>query len=88
MLRVGNIVGSTRPNRNGRDVAELGFETRPRSRRRRVSVVDIADFDLPLLDELLPASGGQNAKEHTKRWARTAAFTGSAAWNDQLLVSA
>ena len=71
MLKVGIIVGSTRPNRNGRAVAEWVLEHARDHRGAEFHLVDIADFDLPLLDEPLPASGGQYSKEHTKHWART-----------------
>ncbi len=38
-------------------------------------IVDIADFNLPLLDEALPPSMGQYAQPHTKAWAaKIAAF--------------
>jgi NAD(P)H-dependent FMN reductase len=40
-------------------------------------VVDIADFNLPLLDEPVPPSQGKYSKEHTKRWAaKIASFDG------------
>jgi hypothetical protein len=34
----------------------------------KFEVVDLADHVLPHLDEQLPASAGQYAGEHTKRW--------------------
>jgi NAD(P)H-dependent FMN reductase len=36
-------------------------------------VVDLADFDLPLLDEPVPAFFGDYRNPHTKRWADTVA---------------
>jgi NAD(P)H-dependent FMN reductase len=36
-------------------------------------VVDIAEFDLPLLDEPVPPSQGKYSKDHTKAWAATIA---------------
>nr|MBA2445352.1 NAD(P)H-dependent oxidoreductase [Nocardioidaceae bacterium] len=40
-------------------------------------IVDIADFDLPLLDEPVPPSMGQYANEHTHTWAaKIATFDG------------
>ncbi|HEY0107994.1 MAG TPA: NAD(P)H-dependent oxidoreductase, partial [Fibrella sp.] len=36
-------------------------------------LVDIADFDLPLLDEPYPPSMGMYQNDHTKRWAETIA---------------
>jgi NAD(P)H-dependent FMN reductase len=40
-------------------------------------LVDIAEFNLPLLDEPIPPSRGQYSKEHTKKWsAKIASFDG------------
>jgi NAD(P)H-dependent FMN reductase len=40
-------------------------------------LVDIKDFNLPLLDEPVPPSMGQYSKPHTKAWApRSASFDG------------
>ena len=69
MLRVAIIVGSTRPNRNGLAVAEWVLDQANKHGGARFELVDIADFNLPLLDEPAPASTGQYSHEHTKRWA-------------------
>ena len=45
----------------------------PGAATRRIEIVDIADFDLPLLDEAYPPSMGQYAQPHTKAWAATIA---------------
>ena len=37
------------------------------------ALVDIKDFNLPLLDEPMPPAMGQYTKEHTKAWAATIA---------------
>src|SRR6187397_831479 len=61
MLKVAIITGSTRPGRKSEAVARWVF--------------DIADFDLPLLDETAPPIMNQYEKPHTKAWAaKTAAF--------------
>jgi NAD(P)H-dependent FMN reductase len=40
-------------------------------------IVDIQDFDLPLLDEPVPPSLGQYSQQHTKTWAaKIASFDG------------
>jgi NAD(P)H-dependent FMN reductase len=40
-------------------------------------LVDIADYDLPLLDEPMPPSLGRYSQPHTKRWAeKIATFDG------------
>ena len=59
----GVIVGSTRPNRIG-----LGVAARADG-RATFELVDVADFDLPLMDEPLPPSLGQYTKYHSKRLA-------------------
>jgi NAD(P)H-dependent FMN reductase len=69
MLRIGIIVGSTRPNRVGRNVAEWVFGVAQRHGGAEYELVDLRDFNLPLLDEPIPPSQGKYTQEHTKRWA-------------------
>jgi len=69
MLRVAIIIGSTRPNRNGEAVAKWVYEIAQRRTDAEIELVDIRDFNLPLLDEPVPPSLGQYTKEHTKVWA-------------------
>ena len=69
--RVAVIVGSTRPGRRSRIVADWVHEYAERhlDGRARVEMLDLADFDLPPLDEPAPAAIGDYAKAHTHRWA-------------------
>jgi NAD(P)H-dependent FMN reductase len=69
MIRVGVILGSTRPGRNGEAVAKWVFENASKRTDAEYELVDIADYNLPLLDEPVPPSMGQYSKDHTKRWA-------------------
>jgi NAD(P)H-dependent FMN reductase len=69
MLNVGIILGSTRPNRNGEAVAKWVFEQTRNRKDGRYELVDIKDYDLPLLDEPIPPSQGKYSQPHTKRWA-------------------
>jgi NAD(P)H-dependent FMN reductase len=69
MLNVGIILGSTRPNRNGEAVAKWVFEQTKSRTDASYELVDIKDFDLPLLDEPIPPSQGKYSQPHTKRWA-------------------
>lgn len=69
MLRVAIIIGSTRPNRNGEAVAKWVYEIAQKRTDAEFELVDIRDFNLPLLDEPIPLSLGQYTKEHTKVWA-------------------
>ncbi len=69
--RIAIIVGSTRPQRRARLVADWvrdGAEKHLHG-RATVEIVDLADYHLPLLDEPLPAAIGAYTKPHTRRWA-------------------
>ncbi|MBD0369906.1 MAG: NAD(P)H-dependent oxidoreductase [Pyrinomonadaceae bacterium] len=69
MIRIAVIIGSTRPNRNGEAVARWVYEIAQKRSDAEFELVDIKDFNLPLLDEPVPPSLGQYSKEHTKAWA-------------------
>src|SRR5256886_16375876 len=69
MLKVGIITGSTRPNRKSADVAKWVLEAARKRSDAEYEVVDIKDFELPLLDEPMPPSMGRYRQPHTKRWA-------------------
>ena len=69
MTTIGIIVGSTRPGRNGEAVARWVVEHASKRTDATYELVDLADFDLPLLDEPVPASMGQYAQPHTQAWA-------------------
>ena len=69
MLRIAIIIGSTRPGRNGEAVAKWVYEIAQKRGDAEFELVDIKDFNLPLLDEPVPPSLGQYSKEHTKVWA-------------------
>src|SRR5688572_22188475 len=75
MINVAIIIGSTRPNRVGEAVGKWAGEIATRRQDAKFELVDVADFNLPLLDEPVPPSMGHYSKEHTKRWAaKIAAF--------------
>ncbi|MDT0267462.1 NAD(P)H-dependent oxidoreductase [Streptomyces sp. DSM 44915] len=67
-LRIGVILGSTRPGRNGDAVAQWVID-RAADRDASYELIDLADYPLPHLDEAIPPSMGQYSNEHTKRWA-------------------
>jgi NAD(P)H-dependent FMN reductase len=75
MLKVAIIVGTTRPGRKADTVARWVFDIAARRGDASFEIVDIADFNLPLLDEAFPPSMGQYSQPHTKAWAeKIAAF--------------
>ena len=69
MIRIGVIVGSTRPGRKALDVASWVMEIASLRSDAAYELVDIQEFDLPLLDEPVPPSMGQYSKPHTIAWA-------------------
>lgn len=69
MLKIGIIIGSTRPGRNGEQVAKWYYDVAKNRTDAEFELIDIADFNLPLLDEALPAGWNQYANDHTKKWA-------------------
>jgi NAD(P)H-dependent FMN reductase len=69
ILKVGIILGSTRPGRNGKGVSQWTYETANKRSDADFELIDIRDFNLPLLDEPIPPSMGQYTKEHTKIWS-------------------
>lgn len=71
MIKIAVIVGSTRPGRKAEDVARWLLEIAKLRGDAAFDLVDIADYNLPLLDEPVPPSQGKYSKEHTKAWAAT-----------------
>jgi NAD(P)H-dependent FMN reductase len=69
MTKVGIILGSTRPGRNGEAVAKWVYDIASRRGDAEFELVDLLDYKLPHLDEAIPPSQGQYANEHTKQWA-------------------
>jgi NAD(P)H-dependent FMN reductase len=68
-LKIAIIIGSTRPGRNGEAVAKWVSEIAKKRSDAAFELVDIKEFNLPLLDEPVPPSMGQYSKPHTKTWA-------------------
>jgi NAD(P)H-dependent FMN reductase len=69
MLKVAIILGSTRPGRNGEAVSKWMYEIAKKRNDADFELVDVKDFNLPLLDEPIPPSMGKYSKEHTKTWS-------------------
>src|SRR3954469_20866250 len=69
MTKVGIILGSTRPGRNGEAVAKWVYDIASRRGDAEFELVDLLDYNLPHLDEAIPPSAGQYANEHTKQWS-------------------
>jgi NAD(P)H-dependent FMN reductase len=68
-LKIAVILGSTRPGRNGKVVADwvtAQAATRPGA---DYELIDLLDYPLPHFDEPMSPRAGQYAGEHTKAWA-------------------
>jgi NAD(P)H-dependent FMN reductase len=69
MLKIAIIIGSTRPGRNVEAVARWAHEIAKKRTEADFELVDIKEYNLPLLDEPIPSIMGQYSKPHTKAWA-------------------
>jgi NAD(P)H-dependent FMN reductase len=69
MLKIGIIVGSTRPGRKAAAVAKWVFDILKSRKDAEFEIVDIEDYKLPLLDEPVPPIMRQYSNRHTKTWS-------------------
>ena len=69
MVKIGIIIGSTRPGRVGEAVAKWVYEIAKTRDDAEFELVDIKDYNLPLLDEPAPAATQKYTKDHTKKWS-------------------
>jgi NAD(P)H-dependent FMN reductase len=75
MIRLAIVIGSTRPGRKAEAVARWVHDIAIRRGDAEVELVDIRDFNLPLLDEPMPPARQQYSQEHTRVWsAKIASF--------------
>ncbi|WP_034272627.1 NAD(P)H-dependent oxidoreductase [Actinospica robiniae] len=75
--KIGVILGSTRPGRNGKQVADWILDRASARIAAEYELIDLLDYPLPHLDEAVPPSMGQYQGEHTKLWAaKIAEFDG------------
>lgn len=69
MPRIAVVTGSTRPGRKNEDVANWVYRVAQQRNDAEFELVDIAEHNLPLLDESMPPVYGQYAHGHTKAWS-------------------
>jgi NAD(P)H-dependent FMN reductase len=72
-LKLNIIIGSTRPGRAGAPIGQWLKEFAIAHGQFQVELVDLADFNLPLLDEAAHPVLQQYEHEHTKRWSASVA---------------
>ncbi|MFJ2938222.1 NADPH-dependent FMN reductase [Streptomyces sp. NPDC087219] len=75
MIKIGIIIGSTRPGRNGHDVGTWvrDLAAAHAGSTARFDLVDLSEHALPLLDEAVPAAQAPGRQPHTVRWAERVA---------------
>jgi NAD(P)H-dependent FMN reductase len=71
MVKIAVVVGSTRPGRRSKEVADWVLARATARGGADFEMLDLARYDLPLLDEPMPPSLGHYKHEHTKIWAGT-----------------
>ncbi|WP_067703804.1 NADPH-dependent FMN reductase [Nocardia jejuensis] len=77
MTRIAIILGSTRPKRNGPQVARWVLEAASARTDAEFELIDLRDHPLPHLDEAVAPMFGPSVNEHTRAWAeRIAPFDG------------
>ena len=65
------IIASTRPGRKGPALANWIFEVAKKYTEFSVELLDLAEINLPFLDEPNHPRMQQYTKEHTKKWSAT-----------------
>lgn len=71
MVNIKVIAGSARPGRFNIQPAEWITEVAKKRDDINVELLDLAEIDLPFLDEPKSPMYGEYEKEHTKKWAST-----------------
>ncbi len=71
MVTIKVILGSVRPSRFGIQPAQwiMGLSEQYKD-QAQFELIDLAEINLPLLDEPVPASYDQYSKDHTKAWSK------------------
>jgi NAD(P)H-dependent FMN reductase len=72
-LKLNIVLGSTRPGRVGPKIAQWVKQFADEHGKFDVELVDLAAFDLPLLDEVAHPRLGNYQNEPTKRWSASVA---------------
>jgi len=68
-LRIAVVIASSRPERVGPAVAQWVMQGTTNRTAATYDLVDLAEQDLPNLDEPEPASSGNYTHKHTRKWA-------------------
>ncbi len=80
MLKIQIIVGSTRPGRNSRGVADWYLEQVKGTVGAEFEIVDLAEINLPMYDEPVPPKANKYENEHAKKWSAKIAEADGYVW--------
>ncbi|OHB17989.1 MAG: hypothetical protein A2749_00140 [Parcubacteria group bacterium RIFCSPHIGHO2_01_FULL_45_26] len=69
MIKIKIIAGSTRPGRFNTQPVKWLAEIAKKRTDMAVEVLDLAEINLPIYDEAIPAMFKKYDKEHTKKWS-------------------
>lgn len=69
MLKIAIIMGTTRPNRKSEQIAKWVYNIASKRNDAVYELVDLRDYELPMLDEPYPPSFRKYTQEHTKIWS-------------------
>jgi NAD(P)H-dependent FMN reductase len=72
-IRVGIIIGSTRPGRNAEAVAKWAYELAHQRPDAEFELVDLQDYPLPLLNDPMPPSLNRPRPPHAQKWSEKVA---------------
>lgn len=76
-IRIAVIVGSTRPGRKAPAVADWVHQLAGHRQDASYEVLDLAEINLPMLDEPVPPAMGDYQNPHTRSWAaKVASYDG------------
>ena len=71
MFQLKIIIASTRPERKGISVANWFIEIAKKDPAFNIEVLDLAEINLPFVDEPHHPRLQKYTKEHTKEWSKT-----------------
>lgn len=69
MNKIYIIIGSTRSGRIGPSIAEWFYKQAVKRKDLSFEIVDLIDWELPMLNEPIPAKADKYLHDHTKKWS-------------------
>lgn len=70
MIKIKILTGSVRPGRFNIQPANWIYEISKQRKNIEIELIDLAELNLPFLDEPLPPMMDKHSKVHTKKWSK------------------